>query len=101
MMEKWDVGFAQRFKERENKAFVGMVVGEVITGLPNLSVSIGKDIILDIDQLVIANRIYYMHYHLDDASHTPVDITLAPGDKVLLMPTSSEQSYYLIDRVGE
>lgn len=113
-MEKWDTGFAKMFKERENKSPVGMVIGEVITGLPDLTVSINDEINLDTEQLIIANRLYTMHTHekhtdvysvtggtVIDTYYTPIPVPLAAGDKVILMPADNEQIYFVLDKVGE
>lgn len=105
-MEKWDTGLAKMFKERDNKAQIGMLVGEVITTLPDLSVSIDEEIILDMDQLIVANRLYTMHTHEaheggSDTYYTPIPVPLAAGDKVILMPAANEQFYFVIDKVGE
>ena len=100
-MEKWDIALAKMFKERNNHKPIGVVIGKVVSGLPNLSVAIGDEIILDTDQLIIANRLYNMHKHADDENHTPVPITLSVGDQVILMPTPNEQIYAVIDKVGE
>nr|WP_306220689.1 DUF2577 family protein [Cohnella sp. WQ 127256] len=89
------------FKERNNPPPVGAIIGEVISGFPNLSVSLGDEIILDDDQLIIGNYLYRMHYHLDDLHHTPVPITLSSGDQVIMVPTANKQVYFVIDKVGE
>ncbi|MNP74801.1 hypothetical protein D3C76_1717380 [compost metagenome] len=54
-----------------------------------MTVSIGEEILLDADQLVIANRLYYLPE------------PLASGDEVILIPGPGGQIYYAIDKVGE
>lgn len=100
-MEQWEVSFAKMFKERNNPKPIGVVIGKIINGLPNLSVAIGDEIILDSDQLIITNRLYNMHIHANDQYHTPIPITLSEGDQVILMPTPNQQIYVVIDKVGE
>jgi hypothetical protein len=101
MMEQWSIQLAKLFKERNNPSPIGVVIGKVISGLPNLSVAIGDEILLDADQLIIANRLYHMHYHDDDEYHTPIPISLSVGDLVILLPTANQQMYAVIDKVGE
>lgn len=86
-MESWEVQFAQLFKERNNPKKTGIIEATVIDPLPNMRISLGEEIILDMDQLVVANRIYQLE--------------LKTGDEVIIVPTSSEQSFYVIDKVGE
>lgn len=98
-MEKWEVGLAHLFKERNNPKQTGITIGKVISGLPDLTVSLNDEIILDTDQLVIANRLYHMHRH--DEANSTINLPLVSGDKVILVPATSEQIYYVIDKVGE
>ena len=85
-MDKWDIEIARLLKERDNRPQMGVVIGKVIRGLPDLSVSIGDEIILD-EELKIANRLY--------------SITLLAGDELILMPSSDGQTFYVMDKVGE
>jgi hypothetical protein len=113
-MEQWDTGLAKMFKERENKKVEGIVIGKVITGMPELSISIGSDIILDSDQLIVSNRLYHMlkhEIHIDitivqgvevkDTYYVPVPVPLVVGDLVILIPQTDGQVYFVIDKVGE
>lgn len=100
-MENWSVQFAKMLKERNNLSPVGIVIGKVIKGLPRLSISIGEDIILDHEQLIVANRLYHMHKHADDQYHSPISIPLSVGDRVILIPTINQQIYAVVDKVGE
>lgn len=88
-MDKWDVQLARLLKDRDNRPAPSAVIGKAVSGLPDLAVSIGDEILLDADQLVISNRLY----HLPNP--------LAPGDEVILIPGPGEQIYYAIDKVGE
>ena len=85
-MENWEVQAAQLFKNRDNKTPPSVTIGTVITGLPNLTVTISDEIILD-EELVIANRIY--------------SLSLQVGDELILVPSSDAQKYMVIDKVGE
>ncbi|MCY9529175.1 DUF2577 domain-containing protein [Paenibacillus alvei] len=87
-MESWEVQFAQLFKERNNPKKTGIVAATIIDPLPNMRISLGEEIILDMDQLVVANRVYQLK-------------ELKQGDQVVLVPTTNEQQYYVIDKVGE
>lgn len=88
-MDKWDVTLAQLFKDRNNPKAQGISLGKVISGLPSLSVSLGDEIILDTEDLVIANRLY----------HLPTVLTA--GDYVILVPAPNGQTYYALDKAGE
>lgn len=88
-MDKWDVKLANMFKSRNNPNMPGITLGKVISAMPALSVSIGDEIILDAEDLVIANWLY----------HIPVPLT--PGDYVILIPAPHGQTYYAIDKAGE
>jgi len=88
-MDKWDVKLAQMFKSRNNPKIPGTTLGKVISGMPALSVALGDEIILDAEDLVIANRLYHLPSPLN------------PGDYVILVPASNGQTYFAIDKAGE
>lgn len=88
-MEKWDVTLASLLRERDNRPAPSISMGKVIAGLPELSVSVGSEIILDSDQLIVGNRLYKLPE------------PLVPGDDVILIPDPGGQIYYVIDKVGE
>lgn len=100
-MENWEVILAQMFKNRGNGPSVGVELGTVISGMPGLSIGIGDDVILESDQLIIANGLYRMHRHQSDEHYTPVALTLKKGDTVILMPTPNKQIYCVLDKAGE
>ncbi|MFD1957329.1 DUF2577 family protein [Paenibacillus thailandensis] len=83
-MEPWAVGLAKMFKDNENPKYDGATVGKVISPLPSIKIALGDEILLESDNLVIANRIYEL---------SPVS-----GDSVILIPNG--QMYYVIDKVG-
>ena len=86
-METWEVRFAKKLKGLENPNPTGITIGKVVQPLPQMKVSVGEEIVLDIDDLVISNRIY--------------QLSLSAGDQVILLPTTSEQQYFVLDKVGE
>lgn len=87
---------AKLFKERENANFMGMQVGRVININP-LKISLGDKIILDVDDLIIAETAYYK-YELINGTLKQV-IKLFIGAEVILVPSTDEQTYFLIDKV--
>lgn len=82
---------ARLFKERDNKPYMGPIVGNVVSPLPDIKIQIDNNIILNISNLVISNHTY-MHYKNID------DTWLVIGDKVILIPSTDEQTYFLIDK---
>lgn len=86
-MNDWAVQMAKMFKERENKTPEEITVAKVIDPMPNIKLSLGDDILLDLEDLIIASRIYELILHV--------------GDDVILIPSASGQLYYLMDKVGE
>lgn len=88
-MDKWDVQLAQVFKERNNPSIPGTSLAKVITGMPGLSISLGDEIVLDGEDLVLANRMY----------HLPSP--LAAGSYVIVAPSSDGQTYFVMDKAGE
>ncbi|WP_427340655.1 DUF2577 family protein [Caloranaerobacter sp. DY30410] len=85
---------AKMFKERENKPYMGPRVGQVISPLPEIKVKLGDKILLDKQRLIIASHIYE-HFGWTDETGT---YYLAEGDKVILIPSTDEQIYFLVDK---
>jgi hypothetical protein len=119
MFTNWDTELAKMFKERENKATIGNVVGEVTATDPELQISIiDGNIILYESQLYCCDHVlsgYSRQFTAPNLSGT-VDITdsltitglsgtveltdtLATGDKVLLIPTADEQTWFIVDKI--
>lgn len=86
-MSDWAIQFAKMLKERDNRTPEEVGIAKVIDPLPNIKLSLGDDIILDAEDIVISSRIY--------------ELILYSGDEVIVMPSASGQLYYLIDKVGE
>jgi len=76
---------AKLFSERNNHSPVGPLTGRVISPFPLIKISLGERIVLENDELVISETIFNKVLNVDD--------------EVILIPTSSEQKYFLIDRV--
>lgn len=85
-MEAWEISFAKMFKARDNKPQEGAATGKIITVSP-LSLSLGDEIILDNEDLVISSRVHELY--------------LKVGDSLMLIPTANGQKYYVIDKVGK
>lgn len=107
------VELAKLFHERNNKSYMGPVIGKVISALPSMKVSIGDKIILYNDDLIIAAHVlpdYEREITVDEATTTATSPitkidgkliykdTLKAGDEVILIPTTDIQKYYLIDK---
>lgn len=75
---------AKLFKERENKPIMGIQIGKVLSPFPNVKIGLGDRIILDKENLVISELIY--------------NKILESNDEVILIPTSDNQTYYVIDK---
>lgn len=78
------VELAKMLKERENKTPTGPVVGMIVSPPPSIQVSIGDKIMLDGSDLFIASKV--------------LEGPLIKGDPVILIPSTDEQTYFLIDR---
>ncbi|MCG7410569.1 DUF2577 domain-containing protein [Paenibacillus sp. ACRRX] len=85
-MENWEVELAKIFRDRDNKKSMDITAAVIIDPMPNMRIGLGEEIILDTEHLIIANRVH--------------SLALRRGDQVILMPTSNEQVYYVIDKVG-
>ncbi|MEC0107276.1 hypothetical protein P4H27_10040 [Paenibacillus taichungensis] len=88
-MDKWDVQLANIFKERNNPAQLGTMLGKVNSPMPNLSLSLGDEIVLDTEDLVLANKMFYL------------PAPLIPGDYVIVSPSADGQTYFVMDKAGE
>lgn len=74
--------FAKLFKDRDNQSFSSITTGTVITSSP-VKIRLNDVIILDLEQLVLAER---------------VSTSLTIGDEVIIIPTVDEQFYFVIDK---
>jgi len=85
-MRPWAVQLAQLFKERNNTAPADAAIATIISPLPDITVSLLDEILLDQDDLIIASRLY--------------ELDLQSGDQVILIPAANGQRYYMMDKVG-
>lgn len=83
---------AKLLKARDNPQIPSINIGIIISPLPNIEVSLGNKIILNKDHLYISSHIYNHYKNIDETY-------LNANDKVMLIPTSDEQMYYLVDKV--
>lgn len=97
----WDVQLAKLFKDRDNVPSLGNMIGTVATISP-LTISLfAGEVILTEDMLMIADRL--LPKQLDCLingleSTIEFDESLAPGDKVLVMPSEDELIFFIIDK---
>lgn len=99
---------AKMFKEREPIRYRGPIVGTVLSPPPEIKIQIDKNIILDKGHLVIGASIlkdYEREYKTSSDKSNWSDIryvklidTLEERDKVILVPSTDEQTYFLIDK---
>ncbi len=118
---------ADMFKERNNQVYLGPQVGTVISPPPNIRVKLGDEIILEKSRLVIAAHVlagykrsfqgqssgsiitktppspevysdYTVLESLDNTGDITYTDTLKAGDKVILIPSSDDQQYFIIDK---
>lgn len=90
------IELAKLFKERENPSVIGLQIGKVISVNP-IKIALGDKIILDADDLVISESAYYK-YDLVNGVLNKVP-KLKMKDKIILLPTNNEQTYFVIDKV--
>lgn len=83
-MNKNIVELAMLFKERDNKQWSGVQVGKVVSGFPGIKIRLGEVILLEKDMLIFASSVVN---------------NLSVSDKVIVIPSSNEQIYYVIDKV--
>lgn len=115
---------AKMFKERENAPYLGPQIGTVVSASP-LKVSLGDTIVLDTNHLLVAAHVLsnyeremeipitanlsgntttnnsHNHYYQSFGIAGPVKFTdtLEVGDEVILVPSTDEQTYFVIDKV--
>lgn len=122
--------FAKEFKKRDNVSVQGITVGTVTSPPPNLVIVV-NGFILDKEQLVVADYllsgykremitrgsgnitaktpvpppIYYDQHtvieSIDFAGDITLTDTLKAGDKVIVMPSTNNEIYYVLSKVGE
>ncbi|MDD2217947.1 MAG: DUF2577 domain-containing protein [Eubacteriales bacterium] len=99
------VEMANLLKERNNPSMQGIGIGKVIAASP-LKIAFNS-FVLEKDRLVIAKHLLAI-YGTSDASitthgshaHTVSD-KLKSGEKVIVIPSTDNMTYYVIDKVGD
>lgn len=97
---------AKILKARENPSIQGISIGKVLTEIPDIKVSL-NGFILDKSRIVIAKHLI-KQYETSSTSvsnhgkhmHTIEDV-LKAGDKVIVIPTMDDSTYFVIDKVGD
>lgn len=82
----WDVQMAKMFKDRDNKAPEEATIAKVVNPMPDIKLSLGDDIILEEEDLIISSRIH--------------ELILHTGDDIIIIPSASGQLFYAMDKVG-
>jgi hypothetical protein len=125
----WDTDLAKKFKQRENPASIGNIVGKVISPLPDLQISIlDAQVILRQDQLYCCDSVladysrefsststgsiitttddtppitsdYVVLKSLTNTGTITFTDTLVAGDLVLLIPAQGEQIWFIVDKI--
>lgn len=103
-MSDWDVKIAKLFKERENQSRIGPIIGQVVAVDP-VKVSIFEG------NATLSGNNLYCNSSLLKHSKTCVingekiliefENELNIGDKVLVIPTESEQKFFLINKLSK
>lgn len=100
------VELAKMFKERENQPHMGVQVGTVLTPPPDIRISMGEKIILSNENLIFSAHVlagYQRQMEIQSDVNLTGNITftdsLVAGDKVILIPSADEQTYYVMDKV--
>lgn len=79
----WDVEIAKQFKNRDNKTPIGPQLGEVISSNPIKVAILGNKAILNSDNSYVCSSAQ----------------NIITGDKVLCLPTSDGQTFFIVDKV--
>lgn len=109
----WDVELAKELKSRENKIPIGPVLGNIISVSPLKIAIFNNNAILTEKHCYICSSLIEIYLRKADiklnsvADHgvvtTSGEVTfkdvLKVGDKVLCLPTSDGQKFFIIDKV--
>jgi hypothetical protein len=87
------IELAKILKERDNPNQNNLIIGQIISPLPQIKIRIYEKVILDKENLLISEHIYS---HYKQEIH---EKWLGIGDEVSLMPINNHQMYYLLDKV--
>lgn len=97
---------AKLFKERENPSLQGISVGKVLSPPPNLKITV-NGFIFDKSDVVVANHLLTTYTtssaevgNHGEHTHT-VEGILQSGDKIIVIPSVNNATYFIMDKVGE
>lgn len=97
---------AKLFKDRNNPSVQGICVGVVISPSPTLRIT-ANGFILDKTNLVVAKHLNstYATSETDIATHGShghnVSDILKAGDKVIVIPSTNNATYFIVGKVGD
>lgn len=96
---------AKLFKDRENPSMQGICIGKVLSTPPNLKITV-NGFILDKSNLVVSKHLLNTYTTSgetvgDHGQHThAIEDMLKNGDKVIVIPSVNDLTYFIIDKVG-
>jgi len=118
---------ASMLKKRDNPSYLGITIGKIITPPPNTKIQLNEKVILENDRLIFSahvlngykrqfqsqssgeiitktppSPISYSNYTVLESLANNGELTLTDtlkvGDEVILVPTSNEQKYFVLDK---
>lgn len=94
------------FKDRENPSVQDICVGKVLTELPDIKITV-NGFILDKSRLVLAKHLINTYATTSTSIEThgehlhSVEDLLQKGNRVIVIPTRDNSTYFVIDKVGD
>lgn len=108
MKKPFNILMAEQFKQRDNKQKIGVCVGVVVSETP-LKINISDaNILLTEEDLYICNSLIEFPRDVQTSSDKQTWSTtsyiknvdkLKIGEEVMLLPTESQQVFFVIDRI--
>lgn len=108
MSDTWDMVLTKQFRDRDNKEQVSATIGTIISVNPmSISLYNGK-VILNNKQIIVCNSLLTINANIvlnNVAEYGTVTTeciitnTINNGDKVLCLPTSDGQTFFILDKV--
>jgi len=88
-MIKWDIELAKAFKKRDNKSYIGAIVGTLISTAPvSISILDGNAILQE------------KHLYISETVSSKIELeTATAGSNVLLIPNATENKWFIIDTI--
>ena len=97
---------AKLFKERNNPTMQGISVGKVLSPPPDLKITV-NGFIFDKSDVVVAKHLLtkfetnsVLVGNHGEHTHT-VEEPLKSGEKIIVIPSVNNATYYVIDKVGD